>query len=72
MKMSVRIIAVALVAAGVAVGAYMQFRPADVDAATTSTRVTVTRRTLYVERERGRQHSVAADRGPGLRPERYG
>ncbi len=46
MKMSVRIIAVALVAAGVAVGAYMQFRPADVDAATTSTRVTVTRRTL--------------------------
>ena len=46
MKKSVRIIAVALVAAAVAVVAYTQFRPADVAAATTSTTATVTRRTL--------------------------
>ena len=46
MKKSIRIAVIVLVIAGVAVGAYLQFRPAQVDAATTSSTATVSRNTL--------------------------
>ena len=46
MKKSIRIAAIVLVITGVAIGAYLQFRPTQVNAATTSSTATVSRNTL--------------------------